>query len=62
LFTFDFIFVALLLTVTLLFLAFGRFSADTVFLTALGTLLVSGILTPNEALVGRNKLINTDKL
>lgn len=48
----DLIAVSFILTGTLLLLASNRFPADTILLTALSLLMVSGILTPTEALSG----------
>ena len=48
----DLIAVSLVLICSLLLLASNRFPADTVLLGALGLLMVSGILTPSEALAG----------
>lgn len=44
--------VSVLLATTLIILATNRYSADSVLMSALGFLLISGILLPNEALVG----------
>lgn len=48
----DFFAVVIILTGSLLFLASNRFSADSILLGALGLLLISGVLTPTEALSG----------
>ncbi len=48
----DLISVALILICSLLLLATNRFPADTILLCALGILLLSGILSPAEALAG----------
>lgn len=48
----DLIIVSILLICVLLLLASNRFPADTILLSALGILLISGILTPIEALAG----------
>ncbi len=48
----DLIAVTLLLVCSLILLASNRYSADTVLLGTLSVLLVSGILTPTEALAG----------
>lgn len=49
---FDLIAVAFILACSLLLLASNRFPADTVLLGALGILMISGILSPAEALSG----------
>jgi len=49
---FDLIAVTFILLCSLLLLAGNRFPSDTVLLSALGFLIVSGILTPAEALAG----------
>ncbi len=48
----DFYLVSALLVVTLVFLASNRYPAHIILMAALSFLLVSGILPPNEALVG----------
>lgn len=48
----DLIAVAFIFPATLLLLVSNRFPADTILLSALSVLLVSGILSPNEALSG----------
>ncbi len=44
--------VATLLVITLILLASNRYSADNVLISSLSCLLILGVLTPNEALVG----------
>ena len=48
----DLVAVTFILLCSLLLLASNRFPADTVLLSALGLLIISGILTPTEALAG----------
>lgn len=48
----DLIAVTFILVCSLLLLASNRFPADTVLLSALGLLIISGILSPTEALAG----------